>query len=71
MNYLRFYGLNHAVSSCECERSFSSLRRPKIYVKHSMAQERLSGISLLNIKKDFEINAEQILTDFIAKKVMF
>jgi len=33
-----------------------------------MAQERLPSISLLNIDKDFEINAEQILTDFIAKK---
>jgi len=33
-----------------------------------MAQERLPSISLLNIEKDFEINAEQILTDFIAKK---
>jgi hypothetical protein len=34
-----------------------------------MRQERLSGIGLLNIEKDFEINMVQILTDFTAKKM--
>ena len=33
-----------------------------------MGQERLSSIPLLNIEKEFEINMEQILTDFIARK---
>jgi hypothetical protein len=33
-----------------------------------MRQERLSGIALLNIEKDFEINMVQIVTDFAAKK---
>ncbi len=56
------------VNSCECERSFSSLRRLKNYLRNSTGQERLSGIALLNIEKDFEINMEQILTNFIAKK---
>jgi hypothetical protein len=32
-----------------------------------MRQERLSGIGLLNIEKDFEINIVQIVTDFVAK----
>jgi hypothetical protein len=56
------------VNSCECERSFSSLRRLKTYLRNSMGQERLSGIALLNIEKDFEINLDQIVRDFIAKK---
>jgi hypothetical protein len=33
-----------------------------------MRQERLSGTTLLNIEKDFEINVVQILTDFTARK---
>jgi hypothetical protein len=33
-----------------------------------MRPERLSGITLLNIEKDFEINMRQIVTDFTAKK---
>ncbi len=56
------------VNFCECERNFSSLRRPKTYLKNSMGQERLSGIAALNLEKDFEINIERILTDFITKK---
>ena len=33
-----------------------------------MGQERLSGIALLNIERNFEINLDQIVTDFIVKK---
>jgi hypothetical protein len=33
-----------------------------------MGQERLSGLALLNIEKDFEINMDQLVRDFIAKK---
>ncbi len=33
-----------------------------------MGEERLLGIALLNIERDFEINLDQIVTDFIAKK---
>jgi len=54
--------------SCGCERSFSSLRRLKTYLRNTMGQERLSGIALFNIEKNVEINMEQILTDFIAQK---
>ena len=44
----------------------SSSRRLKL--RNTMGQERLSGIALLNIEKNVEINMEQILTDFIAQK---
>jgi hypothetical protein len=33
-----------------------------------MGEERLSGIALLNIERNFEINLDQIVTDFIVKK---
>lgn len=34
-----------------------------------MEQKRLSGIALLNIEKEFDINMDQIVTDSIARKV--
>jgi hypothetical protein len=33
-----------------------------------MGEERLSGIALLNIERNIEINFDQIVTDFIVKK---
>ncbi len=33
-----------------------------------MGEERLSGIALLNIERNFEINLDEIVTDFIVKK---
>ncbi len=53
MNYLRYCGL------CQCERSFSSLRRLQAHLRNNTGQERLSGMALLNIEIDFEINMEQ------------
>ena len=32
-----------AVTSCECERSFSALRRLKTYTRSTMVAERLNG----------------------------
>jgi hypothetical protein len=56
------------VNSCQCERSFLYLKRLKTYLRNSMVQERLSGIALLNIERNFEINLDQIVSDFIVKK---
>ncbi len=55
------------VNSCQCERSFSCLKRLKTCLRLSMVEERLSGIALLNIERNFEINLDQIVTDFIVK----
>ena len=57
-----------AVNSCQRERSFSCLKRLKTYLRNSMAEKRLSGIALLNIERNFEINLDQTVTDFIVKK---
>ena len=56
------------VNSCQCEHSCSCLKRLKTYLRNSMGEERLSGIALLNIERNFEINLDQIVTDFIVKK---
>lgn len=37
------------VGSCTCERSFSSLRRLKIWIRSIMGETRLNGLALLYI----------------------
>ena len=39
------------VSSCEAERSFSSLRRLKTYLRNTMGQDRLTNLTLLHIER--------------------
>ena len=39
------------MSSCEAERSFSSLRRLKTYLRSTMNQDCISHLTLLHIKR--------------------
>ena len=54
-------------SNAEAERSFSSLRRLKTYLRSSMGQERLNTIALLHVHQDRleSLNIIQIATEFI------
>ena len=40
------------VSTATCERSFSTMRRLKTYLRSSMGNERMIGLALLSIHKD-------------------
>ncbi|CAF2535672.1 unnamed protein product [Rotaria sp. Silwood2] len=55
------------VNTCECERSFSSLRRLKTYIRSSTGQERLSRLSLISIERTFDIDIDTIVTEFVSK----
>lgn len=57
------------VSSATCERSFSTMRRIKNWLRSSMLQQRFSNLSLLNIEKDLlqELNTETILNKYCMK----
>jgi hypothetical protein len=54
------------VTSCECERSFSALRRLKDYTRSTMAAARLNGLALLYIHQDLELDVEKVI-DLFAK----
>ena len=56
------------VSACGCERSFSSLRRIKTYIRNTTGQERLTSLALINIEKGYQIDIDAIITDFVSKK---
>jgi hypothetical protein len=40
------------VTSCKCERSFSALRRQKMWLRSTMAQQRLNHVSAFHVHKE-------------------
>ena len=55
------------ITSCECERSFSALRRLKTYTRSTMVAERLNGLALLHVHKDISVNIDKLI-DLYAMK---
>ena len=52
------------VTSCECERSFSALRRLKSYNRSTMVEERLNGLALMHIHQEIEPDVEEVINKF-------
>ena len=53
-----------AVTSCECERSGSVLKRLNTYLRASMGQNRLSALALVHFNLDVDIDANRVLKVF-------
>ena len=60
-------GCTLPVGSCEAERSFSCLRKVKTYLRSTIGQERLSGLTLMNMNHSMEISLERICQMFIGR----
>ena len=56
------------ITSCECERSFSGMRRLKSYLRNSMVQERLNGLALMEFHQIIIPNANQVIDKFAGSK---
>ena len=54
------------VTSCECERSFSVMRRLRTWLRASMTSERLSTLALMNIHYGHQIDYD-VVTDMFLK----
>lgn len=54
------------VSTATAERSFSTLRRLKTYLRTTMKNDRLTGLALLSINRHRIVNKEEVLKDFVA-----
>ena len=54
------------VSSATAERSFSSLKRIKTYLRSTMVEDRLNGLSLMHIHRDHQIDLDRIIQQFAA-----
>ena len=48
--------LTIAVSTAECERSFSALKRIKTFLRSTMSEQRLTDLALLSIEKQLSQN---------------
>ena len=60
--------LSMPVSTATAERSFSSMRRLKTYLRATMTTERLSGLGLMNIHRDREVSAKHVVDIFARRK---
>ena len=56
------------ISTATAERSFSTMKRVKTYLRNTMTTQRLSGLGLLNIYSEKEIKADQVMDIFSRKK---
>ena len=52
------------VTTCECERNVSALRRLKTYFRSTMSQTRLTGLALLLIHYNMDIDFDEIIRRF-------
>lgn len=55
------------VGSCEAERSFSCFRRIKSFLRNNMGEDRVSGLALMNLNHEMEINLD-IISGMFAQK---
>jgi hypothetical protein len=55
---------NLPITSCECERSASTLRRLKTWLRSTMTEGRLNGLALMHINRDIEIDCDSIINAF-------
>ena len=56
------------VTSATAERSFSTLRRVKTYLRSTMTQKRLNSVLVLHAHQDYtdSINMRHVASDFVA-----
>ena len=63
---LRLLGTS-PVTTCTCERSFSAIRRLKIYARSTMISERLIGIALMDVHQEIVPDIEKVIGLFSTK----
>ena len=58
-----------SVSSAKCERSFSTLKRIKTYLRSSMSEQRLTDLAVLSIERDISdsLDLENVVDAFAQK----
>lgn len=56
------------ITSCECERSFSGMKRVKTCLRSTMGQDRHNGLALLNFHLDKVPNIDSVCERFLSQK---
>ena len=52
------------VSTANAERSFSTLKRLKTWLRNTMCQSRLTGLALMHLHWNVDVDVERVLRDF-------
>ena len=52
------------VTSCECGRSISALRRLKTWLRSTMGEDRLNGLALMHINNDVKVDTDMVVDIF-------
>ena len=60
-------GCTLPIGSCEAERSFPCLQLVKTYLCNRMGEDRLSGLTVMNMNHGMEIDLEAVCEMFIEK----
>ena len=60
------------MSTATPERTFSSLKRLKTYLRNSTSETRLNGLALMSVHRDINVDPEEVLTQFSksSRKIM-
>jgi len=71
--YKNVYTLLHIlvvlpVTSCEAERTFSSLKRIKNYLRNTTSENRLNGLANLNIHREVPVAVEEVIAILTEEK---
>ena len=53
------------ISSATCERSISTLRYIRTYLRNNMTQDRLNGLALMYVHRDKHIDLDQVIELFV------
>ncbi len=67
IHQLLVIGCTLPVTSCEAERSFSSVRLTMNNLRSTMTEERLAALTLLHLHKDVEICPNEVVKIFISQ----
>ena len=52
------------ILSASCERSISTIRNLKTYLRNTMVQDRLNGLALMHAHREIELHLEKIIDLF-------
>jgi len=61
--------LTMPVSTASAERSFSTLRRLKTWMRSRMGEERLTGLALLNVHRDIPVSIDNVIDRFAKSQI--
>jgi len=61
------YLITLPLTTASGERSFSTLKRIKTYLRNIMSENRLNGLALLNIHQEIKVTADNVLNILSSK----